>query len=139
MRELFTILMLLIASIQLNAQSDSQSDSIISEQSENIELICPIETMPEFPGGQDSLQTFIKRNNDWQVGKEIIVGIVYIAFVVEKDGNITNIEIVRGLNDICDNEAKRIISLMPTWKPGKQMGIPVRTKMIVPIVFDGIK
>src|SRR5690606_22784820 len=128
MRLQIIILTLLTASVQLNTQTDSliiAIDSIAPEQTGEVEIIDPVETMPEFPGGQDSLRTFIERNNTWQVRRETIVGRVYIAFVVEKDGSITNIEIMRGLNETCNNEAKRIISLMPKWKPGEQMGIPV--------------
>ena len=142
MRPIVIILIFLTVSIQSIAQTDSlriSIDSIELDQKGNVEIIDPIETMPEFPAGQDSLRTFIERNNNWQVGRETIVGTVYIAFVVEKDGRVTNIEIVRGLSETCDKEAKRIISLMPNWKPGEQMGIPVRTKMIVPIAFDGMK
>ncbi|WP_258101058.1 energy transducer TonB [Marinoscillum pacificum] len=143
MRQLLKILTLLIFSLQLNAQTDSLRiviDSIPTDTTEAfVEIIDPVETMPVFPGGQDSLRTFIERNNNWQVGRETIVGKVFIAFVVEVDGSITNIEIMRGLHPSCDEEAKRIIGLMPNWKPGEQMGTPVRTKMILPIAFDGLK
>lgn len=142
MRKVLILLSFITVSIQLNAQTDSLrilDDSIAFEQTGEVEIIDPIETMPEFPGGQDSLRAFIDRNNSWQVGQLTIVGRVYVAFVVEKDGSITNIEIMRGLNESCDKEAKRIIGLMPNFKPGEQMGIPVRMKMIVPITLDGVK
>jgi periplasmic protein TonB len=142
MRHLITILTFLTVSIQVSGQSESLGipvDSIAPWQTGNYELIDPFETMPEFPGGQDSLRTFIEQNNNWRAGQETIVGKVYIAFVVEKDGSITNIEILRGLSQTCDKEAKRIIGMMPNWKPGEQMGVPVRVKMIVPIIFDGMR
>ena len=142
MKQLLFILFFLVAMIDIYAQSDSikmRINSVVFEDSSEYEIIDPVETIPEFPGGQDSMRIFIQRNNNWSVGQETIVGRVFIAIVAEKDGIISNIEIIRGLHETCDNEAKRIISLMPRWKPGEQMGIPVRTKMIVPITFNGMK
>jgi len=142
MRQLLTILTLLTFSQQLNAQTDSLSipfDSTSSELTEQEELIYPIETMPQFPGGQDSLRVFIEQNNNWKVTDETISGKVFISFVVELDGSVSNIEILRGLHPTCDEEARRIISLLPKWKPGEQLGTPVRTKLVLPITFDGLK
>lgn len=142
MRHYLIILTLLTFSLQLNAQTDSLSipmDSTSGELTEQEELIDPIETMPQFPGGEDSLSVFVENNNRWQVGSETIVGKVFVAFVVELDGSVTNIEIMRGLHPTCDEEAKRIVSIMPKWKPGEQLGTPVRTKLILPISFNGLK
>jgi len=142
MERLLTIFIFFTSIFHLHAQSDSLEitiDSIEPIQVGDVEFIDPIEIWPEFPGGKDSLRNFIDQNNKWQVGNETIVGKVYVAFVVEIDGSISNIEIMRGLHATCDKEAKRIISLMPNWKPGKQMGITVRTRMIIPITFDGMK
>jgi len=142
MRQYFTLLALLTFSLYLNAQTDSLTipfDSTSNELTEQEEWIFPMETMPQFPGGEDSLRVFVERNNNWQVGSETIVGKVFVGFVVELDGSVTNIEIMRGLHPTCDEEAKRIISLMPRWKPGEQLGTPIRTKLILPITFDGLK
>lgn len=142
MIEFFSILMFLTTIIPSNAQKDSlviEFDSIVSDQSKIYEIIDPFETMPEFSGGYDSLKIFIDRHNKWHVGRETIVGKVFVGFIVEPDGSITNIEIVKGLHKSCDKEALRIVSLMPKWKPGKQSGKPIRTKMIFPIFFDGLK
>lgn len=142
MKTLTIILVLFNASIHLSAQTDSLKtliDSNALEATEEIGIIDPVEAMPEFPGGQDSLRSFIERNNNWQVGQETVVGKVYIAFVVEKDGSITNIEMMKGLCLTCDEEATRIVRMMPKWKPGESGGVPVRTKMVLPITFDGVK
>lgn len=128
--------------IGLYAQDDSLNipvDSATTKQSEILEIICPVETIPEFPGGVDSLRMFIERNNNWRVGRATIVGKVFIGFIIEEDGSISNIEVMKSLNKECDDEAKRIISIMPKWKPGELQGNPVRTKMIWPITFDGMK
>lgn len=142
MRQLITLTLVFIG-LELNAQTDSLEvliDSIPTDTTERLtEIIDPVETMPVFPGGQDSLRTFIATNNNWTVGQETITGRVYIAFVVEADGSITNIEIMRGLHPTCDEEAKRIVKMMPKWKPGEFRGTPVRTKVVLPITFDGLK
>lgn len=94
---------------------------------------------PEFPGGYDSLYAFIERNNNWRVGQETIVGKVFVEFIVEKDGTVTNIKVIKGLNESCDIEAKRLVSILPKFKPGEQSGIPVKMRMVLPITFDGLK
>lgn len=142
MRQLLIILVFISLTNELSAQTDSLTillDSIAPEQTDESVMIDPVETMPEFPGGKDSLRTFIERNNNWQVGQLTIVGKVFVGFVVEQDGSITNIEIIRGLYETCDTEAKRIVGLMPNWKPAELQGKPVRIKMILPITFDGMK
>ncbi len=116
-----------------------QFDSIATKSNETELIIDPVETMPEFPGGLDSLKAFINRNNNWKVGKDTIVGKVFVEFIVEVDGSITNTQVLRGLNELCDNEAMRIVSIMPKWKPGLLMGNPIQTKMIIPILFNGMK
>lgn len=140
MKLLIATFFLVTVTLDLNAQSDSlKFDSMEEEQTGSYELVDPIETMPKFPGGMDSLKVFVERNNNWQVGQETILGIVYVGFVVELDGSITNIEIMKGLHESCDVEAVRIINLMPKWKPAELQGKPIRKKMIVPITFDGMK
>lgn len=142
MRYLLITFGLLIPVIGLYAQDDSLNiliDSVTSKQSEIHEIIYPIETIPEFPGGEDSLYMFVERNNNWRVGRATIVGKVFVGFIIEEDGSISNIEVMKSLNKVCDIEAKRIVSIMPKWKSDKLYGKPVRTKMILPITFDGMK
>jgi protein TonB len=64
-----------------------------------------------------------------------IEGKVFVEFIVDKDGKLTNIKVVRGIGGGCDEEAIRVISRMPNWKPGKQRGMPVKVRMIIPIHF----
>ncbi|MDI6833957.1 MAG: energy transducer TonB, partial [Bacteroidales bacterium] len=67
--------------------------------------------------------------------KNKISGTVYVQFVVEKDGSISDIKVVRGIGGICDEEAVRVITKMPNWIPAKQKGIPVRSYYVIPIAF----
>ncbi len=128
MKRILLVHAMFIGAASVNAQTDSP----------DLIFVDP-EIQPQFPGGMDSLRTFIEYNNSWQVGRETIVGKVYVEFVVEKDGSVTHIKVVKGLNESCDEEARRLISILPKFKPGEHSGIPARMKMIVPITFDGMK
>jgi TonB family protein len=84
---------------------------------------------PVFPGGDEAMQKFIKDNlvypaEDKEKGEQ---GKVYVRFVVEADGTITNVVIARGVSPSIDAEALRIVKMMPSWMPGKQRGRPVVT------------
>ena len=98
-----------------------------------------VEQMPTFPGGEEEMNKFIREHISFpQVEKEMgISGICYLTFVVEKDGEITDVKIVRGVSDGpgYDIEAKRVVKSMPKWKAGKQNGKPVRVQFVLPINF----
>jgi len=96
-----------------------------------------VEQMPEFPGGNDSLKGFINRTIKYpELAKESDPeGTIYVNFVVESDGSITNPIILRGIGSGCDEEALRVIKLMPKWIPGKQNGKVVRVQYNLPIKF----
>lgn len=64
-----------------------------------------------------------------------VQGAVYVTFVVEPDGNITNVKVLRGIGAGCDDEAIRVVKAMPKWKPGKQRGKSVRVQFNLPIRF----
>ena len=142
MRPLIAVLLLFIAVIKLNAQTDRleiKADFIAFEQTKASEIIGETDREPEFPGGQDSLRAFIARNNKWQPGKETIAGKVFVEFIVESDGSITNIRIMKGLHESCDQEALRIVSIMPKWNPGVYQGQLVRTRKLLAIRFGETK
>ncbi len=91
-------------------------------------------TMPEFPGGIGKMTLFIDENK-LSPTTSTLSGTVYVRFVVEADGNITQIEIVRSLHDSLDQEAIRIIKLMPNWIPGKKEDKKVPVYMTIPVRF----
>ncbi|MGB1041106.1 MAG: energy transducer TonB [Flavobacteriales bacterium] len=93
-----------------------------------------VEERPEFPGGQTKLNEFIEQNLNYPKG-EHTQGTVYVKFVVEKNGTITNIEIARGLSSKYDQEVINLIKKMPKWISGKQRKKSVRCRMILPIKF----
>ena len=93
--------------------------------------------LPEFPGGMDSLQAFLAKEIQYpQVARDYgITGTVLVEFVVEKDGQVTNAKVKVPLFPECDKEAVRGVMSMPKWKPGKNMGKPVRCYFQVPVTF----
>ena len=96
-----------------------------------------VEQMPQFPGGEKEMMKFIKNNLRYPtVATEMgISGTVIVNFVVDKDGKITRIKVVRGIGGGCDEEAVRVLSKMPAWSPGKQGGRAVLVSYTVPFKF----
>jgi periplasmic protein TonB len=96
-----------------------------------------VEEMPSFPGGDIELLKFIGKNVKYpRAARNIgVQGRVSVQFIVEKDGSLTDIQILRGIGAGCDEEALRVMNLVPNFSPGKQRGVPVRVKMVVPINF----
>lgn len=96
-----------------------------------------VEQMPEFKGGLRAMYGFINEIIDYpRQAKEIgISGRVFLTFVVERDGSITDVQIVRGIGGGCDEEAVRVIKAMPNWNPGKQRDQPVRVQFQMAIKF----
>lgn len=111
----------------LNYDTEDIGDEIIP--------FLPSEDMPVFPG---NVQKWIGKNVKYPVlaMENGIQGKVLIQFVVEKDGSISNIKVVRRVDPALDKEAIRVISEMPKWKPGKQRGKPVRVSYTLPITFQ---
>lgn len=107
------------------------------EQDPNASIFVIVEEMPEFPGGQDALFAYIGKNLKYpeQAVEEGIEGVVYVTFVVEKDGKISGARVLRGIGSGCSEEALRVVSGMPNWRPGKQRGQEVRVQYNLPIRF----
>lgn len=96
-----------------------------------------VEQMPEFPGGLPALMRFLSENIKYPVlaQKAGTQGKVTISFVVDTEGNITNPEVVQGVDPLLDAEAIRVIAGMPKWKPGKQRGEVVNVRYALPVTF----
>lgn len=101
------------------------------------EIFVVVEEQPEFPGGQAAMMKFLSDNIRYPViaQENGIQGRVICNFVVERDGSITDVQVVRGQDPSLDREAIRVIQQMPRWKPGKQRGSPVRVRFTLPVVF----
>lgn len=102
------------------------------------EVFTAVEEQPTFQGGgNDAFMEYITKNIRYpeEAKQKDIQGRVYVQFVIEKDGTITNVVIVKGIGGGVDEEAKRVVESSPKWTPGKQRGNPVRVRMILPIEF----
>lgn len=101
------------------------------------EIFTVVESMPEFPGGMGELMKYLATNIKYPpLAKESgIQGRVFINFVVEPDGSISNVKVLRGIGGGCDEEAVRVVEAMPKWKAGKQRGKPVRVSYNLPVKF----
>ena len=96
-----------------------------------------VEVMPSFPGGQGALMSYLNSHTKYPVVAQEngVQGRVTVSFVVERDGSITDVHVVRSVDPSLDREAARVISSMPNWQPGKQNGSAVRVKFNVPVQF----
>lgn len=131
--------------IEINAEDDKETEVVIAppveapvEEEEEEVVFVVVETMPEFPGGQQALFKYLSENVKYPViaQENGIQGRVICQFVVNKDGAIVDVEVVRSGGDpSLDKEAMRVIKSMPKWNPGKQRGKAVRVKYTVPVNF----
>lgn len=131
----------------LNQQSTTtavteETDIVVEETvNEVIEQQAPIltivELMPSYDGGETAMYEWLGNNIKYpQVAKETgITGTVIVTFVVEKDGSITGVQVLKDIGGGCGEEAVRVVKNMPKWKAGKQNGVPVRVQFNLPIRF----
>jgi protein TonB len=105
------------------------------EEAEVIHLI--VEEQPSFEGGIEAFYRYISKNLKYpNTAKRIAVeGKVFLSFVIDKDGSITQVEVLKGIGGGCDEEAVRVLENAPRWNPGKQRGKAVKVRMQLPIVF----
>lgn len=110
-------------------------EEIAKEDTDEIFVI--VEDDPQFPGGKGAFQKFLRDNMDYPRNARVmgVEGKVYVQAVVGKDGKLTDIEVLKGIGSGCDEEALRVVKKSPLWKPGRQRGNPVRTRIVIPIVF----
>lgn len=120
---------------KLMTYSYDDSDFIYYKQPD--EVFTVVEEMPEYPGGMDMLFKFLGENIRYpaEAKNNHEQGRVFINFVVEKDGSISNAKVLRGAAPSLDAEALRVINLMPNWKPGMQRGKPMRVGYNLPVKF----
>lgn len=129
--------------IDVESDDDLEMEEYIPvdvEEEEEIveeEIFQVVEQQPAYPGGDAARMKFLSKNIEYpQMAKESgIQGTVYVQFVVEKDGSVSDVQILRGIGGGCDEEAMRVVKMMPNWDPGKQRGKAVRVLFRVPIKF----
>ena len=121
----------------IHASAIATWDVVEIEEADTSEVFMVVEDQPEFPGGTQAMMEFFQSNITYPESckKDSIQGRVIVTFVVEKDGSITDVEVVRSVHPDLDTEAVNMIKKMPTWKPGSQKGKPVRVKYTVPVNY----
>ena len=125
---LSVLVLLFVANTNATAQNKKAANDKVLEKAE---------VMPEFPGGEQAMMQFVADNVKYPqdaIDKEIS-GRVLVSFVVEKDGSIGDVKVVKGIGGGCDEEAVRVVNAMPKWKPGMDKGKPVRVSYMMPFTF----
>lgn len=114
---------------------DKQAASTGKQQTE--ELFVVVEEQPEYPGGAEAMLEFLKENILYpaEAKEKGTQGRVICNFIVMKDGTISDVSVVRGVDPLLDAEAVRVIESMPRWKPGKQRGQEVNVRYTLPVIF----
>jgi protein TonB len=125
-----------------NIEGEVGLDNIIEEpaplvEEEKEEVFLVVEEMPEFPGGMAAMQKFISSNIKYPraASAQGLEGRVIVTFVINGQGEVDKVEVVKGIGGGCDEEAVRVVKMLPKWKPGRQNGRPVSVKFTVPIKF----
>lgn len=115
---------------------DGGGENIIEEVVET-PIFTVVEEMPTFPGGDESRVKFLTENIKYpQMAKESgIQGTVFVTFVIDERGRVADVKVLRGIGGGCDEEAIRVVKMMPPWNAGKQSGKPVRVQFNMPIKF----
>lgn len=134
----------IVESVDINTEDDKNKEVVIQapvaasiqEEEDNV-VFQVVETMPSFPGGDQALFKFLGENVKYPViaQENGIQGRVICQFVVNRDGSIVDVEVVRPVDPSLDKEAIRVIKSMPNWSPGKQRGKSVRVKYTLPVNF----
>ena len=122
---------------RLEIESEQENGYEAEENVDDQEIFQIVEEMPSYPGGEGKLMEYVANNIKYpQIARETgIQGRVFVGLVVEPDGSISNVKVLRGIGGGCDEEAVRIVENMPKWKPGKQRGKTVRVSYMLPINF----
>lgn len=141
--------LLLIVNARASAQQMKKTDETVYEFStkditdikikivDNDSIYQIVEVMPEFPGGTEKFMEYLSGNIKYpeEAKEKGISGRVFIQFVVEKDGSVSNVKVAKGIGKECDDEAVRVVKAMPKWKPGLMKGKPVRVNYMLPVNF----
>ena len=112
--------------------------TVVSQKDQKEEPFNVVEDMPAFPGGMDAMIQFLSSNIQYPADaqKQKVDGRVLVNFVVEKDGSITEVKVIKPTFPSLDAEAVRVVKAMPKWKPGYQRGKAVRVQFTMPINFS---
>ena len=111
--------------------------AVVQPEEDEDKVFTVVEQPAEFEGGLQAMYAFIRKNLKYPASarRMNIEGSVYVSFIIDKAGLISDVQIVKGISADCDKEAERVVKMMPNWKPGKQNGRAVKSKFVLPIKF----
>jgi periplasmic protein TonB len=144
MKRTLLVLSIIIFSVVAHSQSTKNKENKNNEAVSDIKSVSDtsliftiVEEMPLFPGGEKARSRFLADSIIYPetARKNGIQGTVYVSFIIDDDGSVTNVKILRGIGGGCDEEALRVVRIMPKWIPGKQDGKAVRVLFNMPINF----
>ena len=129
---LLTVMSVLAILLMVNTNAMAQNKEVATDK-----VLEKAEVMPEFPGGEQAMMKFVAENVQYpeEAKEKEISGRVLVGFIVEKDGSIADVKVVKGIGGGCDEEAVRVVKAMPKWKPGMDKGKPVRVHYMLPLIF----
>jgi periplasmic protein TonB len=141
LKNISTVFFILISMTVAGQTDSSECISIIKDTALDRQLYVLVDKMPEFPGGQDSLNKFLRKQdslnkylrNYVQYPNTDNVGPIYVSFVVERNGELTNKKLIKGIDNKVDKMALAVLDLMPKWTPGSCHGQIVRVSVVQPI------
>jgi protein TonB len=112
-------------------------EEVLKEEGDDDAIFTVVEQQAEFSGGFEAMAKFLSKNVKYPaVARRMgVEGSVFVSFVIDREGNISDPQVIKGISAECDKEAIRVIQLMPPWKPGKQNGKAVRCRFVLPIKF----
>ena len=130
-----------VAPIAIMEQTDTTKNEVVLTEkttTENNEVFATVEKQPEYPGGMAELMKFLSSNIQYPTAckKKGIQGKVVVQFVVDTDGSITDVQVIRKVDPRLDEEAIRVIKAMPKWIPGMNGGKNVRVRFTLPVNFN---
>ena len=123
----------------------TKGNEVVPKTTENVkkrtgkdDVFVRSEVAPLYLGGESAMMKYLQRNLKYPViSKENgVKGTVYVQFVVEKDGKVDDVTVLKGVDNLLNSEAKRVVSAMPKWAPGQQNGKSVAVQYILPVRFD---
>lgn len=123
--------------VDLNIEKFVEKQVVVIEDPEKAPPVIFVEEMPSYPGGESERLKFLKDHIEYpkNAAENGIQGTIYFQFIVDSKGNITDVKILRGIGGGCDEEALRVIKMMPPWHPGKQNGRTVRVLYNMAVSF----
>ena len=118
-------------------QPDTLRMDTIEKVAEDVEIFGMVEEMPSFPGGEVKLVEYIAKNLNYpqEAIEKGIEGRVFVGFIIDVDGSVTDVKLLRGIGGGCDEEAIRVIKSLPKWRPTKQNGVFSRVSYQIPVNF----